>query len=292
MMKTRIAWIEHRIEDRKMKKNHFLAYAVILVAIACRAPQPVAVAVPPPPPTIYADWQQRISQQNADAVIYQHTSAEIHRLYEQCYELARLRLNVNLQHPHTLPPAVIVDIDETVLDNSPYQMTNTATGRTYTQANWNEWTFMASAKALPGSLEFLRYAASKGCEVFYISNRSMAEKNATVKNLHELEFPNADDAHVMCMDTESDKTKRRATVSANHFVALLVGDQLRDFDERFKDRSTDFGKPTIATLRDTMRDYFILLPNPMYGTWLDAVSGKTDSLKVSRKAEFFEHNHY
>jgi 5'-nucleotidase (lipoprotein e(P4) family) len=265
--------------------------AALLLLVACRTPQPVTV-VPPPPPIVYPDWQQRTAQQNTDAVIYQHASAEGHRLYEQCYELAGLRLDVNLKRPHTLPPAVIVDIDETVLDNSPYQVSNVAKGRTYTQTNWNDWTFRASAKALPGALEFLNYAKAQGCAVFYISNRSLAEKNATVKNLFELRFPDADDAHVLCMDAESDKTERRASVSEKHYVALLVGDQLRDFDERLKDRITNFGKPNVDAMRDTLRDYFIMLPNPMYGTWLDAVSGKTDSLKLSKKAAFFRQNSY
>jgi len=269
-------------------------YAVLTCSLflsACRSTQPVA-DLPPSPRPVYPDWQHRMAQQNADAVIYQHTSAEIFRLYEQCYELARLRLDANLQRPHTLPAAVIVDIDETVLDNSPYQIKNTALGRTYTPANWNEWALMGSAKPLPGALEFLRYAVEKGCEIYYISNRSLSEKNATIKNLFELRFPNADDEHVLCMDTESDKTKRRARVSERHYIALLVGDQLRDFHDDFKDRSNDHGRDRVVAMRDTLRDWFIMLPNPMYGTWLDAVSGKTDSLKPGKKAEFFERNTY
>ena len=268
-------------------------YAVLtfsLVLTACRSTSPAVVVTPP---SAYPDWQQRSSLQNADAAIYQHTSAEVFRLYEQCYELARLRLDANLARAHTLPAAVIVDIDETVLDNSPYQVKNAALGRGYSPTTWNEWALMSSAKALPGALEFLGYAAERGCEVFYITNRSASEKNATIKNLFELHFPNADDADVLCMDgDESDKTKRRARVSEGHYVALLVGDQLRDFDEAFKDRKTDHGRDRVTNMHDTLRDWFILLPNPMYGTWLDAVSGKVDSLKVDKKAAFFKSNAY
>lgn len=263
----------------------------VLLIAACHPKQTITV-VPPPPRPVHPEWQNKLSQQNADATLYQHTSAECHRLYEQGYELARIRLEANLRKPHQLPPAVIVDIDETVLDNSPYQVTNVALGRIFAPGDWNDWTMRGSAQALPGALAFLHYADSLGCDIYYISNRHISEKNVTIKNLFELRFPDADDAHVLCMDADSDKTKRRAQVQERHTVALLVGDQLRDFDEVFKDRSKNDGKATVEAMRDTLRDYFILLPNPMYGTWLDALSGKVDSLKEGRKADYFEQHRY
>lgn len=263
----------------------FLAAALVLVA--CSPNKQVTDAPAKVPYVPFA-----LSQQNADAVIYQHSSAEVHRLYQQCYELARLRLDANLAKPHVLPAAVIVDIDETVLDNSPYQVTNVNRGRTFSSATWGGWTGKASAKASPGALEFLRYAKGRGCEVFYISNRDNTEKAATIKNLAALGFPDADERHVLCMDKTSDKTERRAKVKAGHYIALLCGDQLRDFDESFKERGADFGKARVDGMNDTLRDYFILLPNAMYGTWLDAVGGKADSLKLDMKQNYFGKNAY
>jgi 5'-nucleotidase (lipoprotein e(P4) family) len=263
---------------------------VAMFAVACRSSAPVAV-VPLTPPAGPV-WRQQLAQQSADAVIYQNTSAEIHRLYAQCYELARIRLLENLRIPDERPPAVITDIDETVLDNSPYQIRCAAQGLTYAPDTWEQWVLMGAAKALPGSLEFLRFAQQQGCEVFYISNRSATEKNATIKNLYELGFPNADEAHVMCMDATSDKTERRGRVAKGHRVVLLLGDQLRDLDERFKDRTTDYGRNVLTTMQDTLEHYFIMLPNVMYGTWMDAVAGKVDSLKTEKKAAFFKANSY
>lgn len=271
---------------------HMKKIVVLLLSLAiigCRQQQPVAMAAAQPVP----DRGALLAQQNVDATIYQHASAECARLYEQCYELARLKLDANLQRPHDLPPAVIVDVDETVLDNSAYQVTNIARGRSYTPATWNEWALMGAAKALPGALGFLQYAADRGCEVFYITNRDASEKNATIKNLFELRFPFADEAHVLTMENGvSDKTDRRARVTKGHYVALLCGDQLRDFDEVFKDRSTELGLPTVKAMQDTLGRYFVLLPNPMYGTWLDAVGGKVDSLKLERKADFLKQRAY
>jgi len=264
----------------------------LLTLAACGGHRPVTYVPPPVPPT-YADWQQRLAVQNTDAAIYQHASAECTRLLQQCYELARLRLDAALARPRTLPPAVIVDVDETVLDNSPYQVKNALLGRSFSAETWHEWVLMGAAHAVPGAVDFLRHAADRGCTVFYITNRSAEERNATVKNLFELRFPFADDAHVLCMEgTESDKTKRRARVAATHDVVLLVGDQLRDYDERFKDRSMNLGRDVAATMGDSLRERFVLLPNAMYGTWLDAVTGKVDSLKAGRKTLFLQEHAY
>lgn len=268
-------------------------FTLLLLLSACRSPAPVAGTPPPTLPGAPPAWEQTLAQQSADATLYQNSSAEVHRLFQQCYELARIRLDANLALPRTLPPAVVVDIDETVLDNSPYQVKAAAEGRSFDPKSWNEWVLMASAKPLPGALEFLRYASKAGCAVFYISNRTEAEKNATIKNLFELGFPDADEAHVFCMDgSGSDKTKRRARVMETHTIVLLAGDQLRDFDEAFKDRSNDFGRALVDARQDTLRDRFIMLPNPMYGTWLDAITGRTDSLRAGNKAAYFKQHAY
>lgn len=258
----------------------------LLLSNGCR---PVAntVATTPLP-----DAATLLSQQNVDAAIYQHFAAETHRLFQQGYELARIRLDANLARPHTLPPAVVVDIDETVLDNSPYQVTNAALGRTYAPNTWKEWTAKASAEALPGAVEFLNYAAGQGCAVFYISNREVDEGAATIRNLQTEGFPMADSAHVLLMSTTSDKTTRRDAVARTHYIALLAGDQLRDFDEGFKDRSVDHGKALVNAQRDTLERYFIMLPNPMYGTWLDEVSGKPLDGKPASKAAVLRKNAY
>ncbi len=273
----------------KIQLAPFIPGIGILLLAACH---PLATTVVPPPAASQPTTAQVLSQQNVDGVIYQNSSAEVYRLFQQGYELARIRLDANLARPHALPPAVIVDIDETVLDNSPNNAQDAADGRTYSPAHWKKWTALGSAKALPGAVDFLNYAVSKGCEVFYISNRELDEEAATVRNLAEAGFPMADEAHVVPMEGTSDKTARRAAVAKDHYIALLVGDQLTDFDESFKDRSKDFGKPHVDAMRDTLERYFIVLPNAMYGTWLNAVAGRPDSLKPANKERFLKENGY
>ena len=291
-MRTLTASIEIRIRMVSSPSPARILLIGALALAACGGHRPVTYVAPPTPP-VYAEWQQRLAVQNTDAAIYQHASAECARLYEQGYELARMRLDAGLARPHTLPPAVIVDVDETVLDNSPYQVKNALLGRSFSPETWHDWVLMGAARPVPGALDFLRHAADRGCAVFYITNRSAEERNATVKNLFELRFPFADEEHVLCMEGgESDKSKRRARVAATHHVVLLVGDQLRDYDERFKDRSTNMGRDVAASLGDSLRERFVLLPNAMYGTWLDAVTGKVDSLKAGRKTLYLQENAY
>lgn len=263
-----------------------------LVLLASCHPVARTTTLPPPPPTVVLDAPARLAHQNVDATIYQNMSAEVHRLFQQGYELASIRLDANLARPHALPPAVIVDIDETVLDNSPYQVTNAANGLTYTPKSWKEWTAKAEAKAFPGAVEFLNNAARKGCTIFYISNREIDETAATIKNLVAEGFPMADSAHVMLMDGTSDKTVRRAVVAKTHYIALLAGDQLTDFDQSYKDRSVGDGKPYVDANRDTLERYFIMLPNSMYGVWLDAVSGRPLDGKPDNKERILKKNAY
>ena len=188
---------------------------------------------------------------------------------------------------------MIVDIDETVLDNSPYQVEAIKQGRAFDQSTWREWTDKAEARACPGALEFLRFAKGEDVEVFYITNRDIREKASTLKNLNDLGFPDADEKHLLLMEGTSDKTERRARVRATHSVVLLVGDQLRDFDERFKDRSANNGKDAVDAMADSLSEFFILVPNPMYGSWRDAIHGKgTDAEKHARMKAWFEINGY
>ena len=268
--------------------------------LACSGARPVAE--PPSPPAAGAKEPTRsLSQMGADAVLWQNTSAEAYWIYKQAYEVAATRMMWNIverskayrEGEKKRPMAVIVDIDETVLDNSPYQITAVKNGRTFDQNEWKVWTDKASAKASPGALEFLRMAKDATCEVFYITNRDIRERATTLKNLSDLGFPDADEAHLLLMDGTSDKTERRARVRATHDVVLLVGDQLRDFDERFKDRSVNDGKAVVDAMADSLSKYFILLPNPMYGTYRDAVQGKgSEAEKLQRMEEWFQRNGY
>lgn len=196
-------------------------------------------------------------------------SAEMKACYYQAYNIAQLRLdnylskNLNSQKKK----AVVVDIDETVLDNTPFEIKCVETGKGYSTDTWIKWTGQGKAKALPGAKEFLNYAKSKNVETFYISNRKMPERKVTLKNLDSLGFPYADTTHLIFRTKESSKEERRQQVAKDYDIILLVGDNIADFDVVFEKRGDDFGFSLVEQNKEKFGDKFIVLPNPMYGDW-------------------------
>ena len=88
-----------------------------------------------------------------------------------------------------------------------------------------------------------------------------------MQNLIKYQLPNVDPDHVLLQEDSSDKTDRRVRVMQEHNVLLLIGDNLRDFDEVFKDRSRNYGKEVVKSYVNEMLPKYIILPNPMYGHW-------------------------
>ena len=126
---------------------------------------------------------------------------------------------------------------------------------------------MINAKPLPGAVEFSKYAESKGVEVFYISNRSVDEFDVTLKNLQKENFAFADSSHLLLKTNTSSKTVRRDLVKENFEIILLIGDNMGDFSEIFEDRSNNYGFDIIEENKTKFGEKFIVLPNPMYGSW-------------------------
>jgi len=217
------------------------------------------------------------SEHLVDATLWFQKSAEMRALYYQCYNYAKIALDEQLKkQKEKTKNAVILDIDETVLDNSLYQSMLIKKGLSYTSETWKEWTKLAKAKALPGSVEFTNYAKSKGCEIFYVSNRDNDEKDATIKNMNNENFPFADEKHIyLRVDKESNKITRYKQIAKDYQILLFVGDNLRDFDEIFANRSNNYGFNVVDSLKNKFGDKFILLPNPMYGEWEKAIYGGT-----------------
>jgi acid phosphatase len=182
-----------------------------------------------------------------------------------------------------LNTAIIVDLDETILDNSYYQARQIRAGAEYDESSWQLWMQEAAATAVPGAVEFLQAASRAGHRVFYITNRACAPlpsiddpcpaKTATRKNLQRLGLPDADDPDALMLRgshpewRSSDKTSRRAWVASRYRVIALFGDDLNDFMPRadYAKRRTEFA--------DFFGRRWFLLPNPIYGSWERALLG-------------------
>ncbi len=215
-----------------------------------------------------ADFVKPAHQEGA--TLWYQTSGELKALYYQGFQLATLRLDQYLQKPSsTKKPAVVVDIDETILDNSAHQVWTIKNSTGYPEG-WADWTALAKAPALPGSLEFLQYAASKGVHVFYVTNRRETELGATIQNLADLGFPYADSTHVIPRTSTSSKVERRNAILQNHEIVLLCGDNLGDFDD-FSDLVLTDRNAKVEQLKDLFGSKFIVFPNPFYGDWEAAI---------------------
>jgi 5'-nucleotidase (lipoprotein e(P4) family) len=201
------------------------------------------------------------------STLWYQKSGEMKAIYYQCFNWAKLRVDMVLAENTETRKAVVVDIDETMLDNSPYEAKCINTGKSYTKETWTEWCSQINAKPLPGAVEFSKYAESKGIEVFYISNRSVDVFDVTLKNLQKENFAFADSAHLLLKSDTRSKKSRRDIVLENHEIILLIGDNLLDFSEIFEDRSINFGFNTIDEKKEDFGTKFIVLPNPMYGDW-------------------------
>lgn len=206
------------------------------------------------------------------ATLWFQKSAENRALYYQTYAFAKIMLDKNLKESKSKKPkAVITDIDETVLDNSPYNAGLIEKGASYDKESWAVWVNEKRAKALPGALDFCNYAKKNGVEVFYVSNRSAERIDATVENMINEKFPFADKDHMYLKTETSNKTDRRNSIAENYDVILLLGDNLRDFDEIFGGRGEDFGFKVVDKNKDKFGTKFIVFPNPIYGEWEKAV---------------------
>lgn len=208
-------------------------------------------------------------QENAvKAVLWCQLSAEYKALSYQAYNLAKIQLDEALNiKSYEKPLALVTDIDETLLDNSPYLGKMISLDQGYSKDKWMEWGKLKNAKALPGAKEFLNYAASKEVQIFYISNRYVEQLEETLENLKNLELPVASDEHVMLKSTTSGKASRRANVLKDYEVVMLLGDNLSDFSEVFDDNSSEVRHKLVDSLRLEFGKKFIVLPNPMYGDW-------------------------
>lgn len=202
-----------------------------------------------------------------NAVLWQQHSGEYRALAFQAYNFARLSLKEALwEQANGKPNCIIVDADETVLDNSAFQGHELKKGVSYVQRDWTEWTALAQADTVPGALSFLKFAAAKHVEVFYVTNREEADHVGTLKNLQRFGFPNADEAHLLLKTTTSDKEQRRQKIAEKYNVLLLCGDNLSDFSNIFY-REGKNTKEQVDLMQNQFGKRFIVLPNPMYGDW-------------------------
>ncbi|KQM47748.1 acid phosphatase [Pseudomonas sp. Leaf15] len=237
-----------------------------------------------------------------DAVLWTQTSIEHELIYRQLFANATRQLDVALADPtwdalpfpprnlNGLPPAVVVDIDETLLDNVPLNARDVINNQVYSYDRWNTWVDQAKAQALPGAVAFLHAAEQKGIKVYYLTNREHSQVAATVANLRLRGFPVASDAQVLaastpighCESAGYGKTCRRQWVASHARVLLMAGDSLGDFVQAEHNTLTAQRK-AVEPYVSWLGQRWFLLPNPSYGNWYSAPYGDDEKLPFEQK---------
>jgi 5'-nucleotidase (lipoprotein e(P4) family) len=233
--------------------------------------------------------QQSNNEYQVGAILWTQSSGEKAALFYQAFALARMQLDRDLRmnRRNRMKRAIIVDIDETILDNSRYQAMLVKTHQAYSSQTWTEWCNRAEATALPGAVEFLRYANSRGVRVFYVTNRKDIEKGGTARNLKQLGFPEVTDETLLVRTDKNSSSKepRRQAIAAKYHVVLLMGDNLNDFSDIFENAKTVESRMSAAEAnKNKFGTRFIVLPNPMYGDWENAIYDYNFNLSETEKA--------
>jgi acid phosphatase len=270
----------------------FIRFVLAIVFVAgCRTATPPPAGAPAPAPG--SDAATILKNQAFGATLWQQTSVEYRALAKQAYAAARVQLDAALADPQwtaaleqgpaygSLPPAIVLDIDETILETTGYQAMLMRKGAAHSEELFTAYSNQAVSPAIEGAREFLTYAAGKGVKVFYVTNRGSAAEEGTRRNLIREGLPVATDVDTVIMRGErpewqpGDKAPRRKSIAESYRIVLVFGDDFNDF-------ASAYGKSVSerATIFEANRDKFgtkwIILPNPSYGTWERALLvGKT-----------------
>ncbi len=213
-----------------------------------------------------------LNEQLVMATLWIQTSAEFRALCYQSFNLARMNLDLFLgSYAGSKPVAVIVDADETLIDNSAYEAFLIGNDFGYSSKTWTPWMAAARATPIPGALAFLNYAKTKNVEIFYVTNRKMVGYEGTEKNLRALGFPYVDKKHLLLRTKSSDKQPRRDMVAKDYEIAFLMGDNLNDFLSVFSKKSIADRFAEVDKIKKIWGKKFIVLPNPTYGDWEGAI---------------------
>lgn len=279
----------------KTNRKYLLSFGLVLASVVSTYFATISTAQPgaQPPPQATADNEYQVG-----AILFMQKAAEYRALAFQAFNVARMQLDADEKDRKKLPKAerrkqraVVVDVDETVLDNSPAQVVQVKKRLPFIQENWTAWVNMRKAKAIPGAIDFLNYASRKGVRIFYVTNRIEIEKQPTIDKLKAVGFPDVSDETVLVRTTESSKEARRQSILQRYRIAVLIGDNLDDLSNVFERKPVDARFAEVDKMREMFGRRFIVLPNAMYGSWESAVyeyGRLTEAQKAEKRANALE----
>ena len=268
--------------------------ALVLVLAGCASTGVETPATPAAPAVAAVP-----AHDNLNATLWLQRSTEAHAVQRQTWRSAERLLDAALADPawdalapqdrvapaDGRPAAVIVDVDETVLDNSPYQARLILDGGRFADPTWNAWVDEGRATAVAGAPAFARAAAARGVTMIYLTNREHGKSAVTRANLEAVGFPPVGEAQFLglgmdtpgCVPKGSDKGCRRQFVAQRYRVLMQFGDQLGDFVS-VTDNGLDARAAQLQGFDAWVGQRWFLLANPSYGSWESALYGNDRGL--------------
>jgi 5'-nucleotidase (lipoprotein e(P4) family) len=237
------------------------------------------------------------------AILFMQKASEYRALCLQAFNWGKVTLDIDDKTKKKLPKAqkkmpraVVVDIDETVLDNSPAQAFGAKNRLPFDLKTWYAWGEMRKAKAIPGAVEFANYAKQKGVRIFYVSNRDDVQLQATMDNLKAVGFPDISAENVLLRQKDangkyvSTKEPRRIAIAEKYRIVILFGDNLNDLSNVYENKSVADRFAEVEKAKDFYGNKFIVLPNAMYGEWENAIyrDDTTNASKTEKRANALE----
>ncbi|PRH84977.1 5-nucleotide phosphatase [Labrys okinawensis] len=224
---------------------------------------------------------------NLNAVLWDQTAVEARGNALAAFALARIRLDQALADPSwtaapaeqtgdfkNFPPAIVLDVDDTLLNTSNYQAWNVKAGTRFTPETWTQYVKAQIDTPIAGAVEFTQYAASKGVKVFYVTNRTKEEEEPTVQLMTKLGFPTGGNVDTFLSakeqpDWKSAKGTRRAVIAKDYRILLLVGDNFGDFTDAYKGTPEEREKVFAENAARWGHDWMVIA-NPTYGSFESA----------------------
>jgi acid phosphatase len=240
-------------------------------------------------PALAADAAAAAVPQNDDllAVLWDQTSVEAKANSMGAYALGHMRLDEALADKNwtaateqtgayqDLPPAIILDVDDTVINTSAYQAWTVDKGTAYSGKTWDAYVGAEKDVPIAGAIDFLKYADSKGVTIFYVTNRTKGQEGPTREEMTRMGFPMGDgkvDTFLAAgeqPDWKSAKGTRRTVIAKDYRIVLLFGDNMGDFTDEYTGSIAERDKVYEKDMAHWGHDW-IAIANPTYGSWQSA----------------------
>lgn len=196
-------------------------------------------------------------------------AAEQRAAYVQTYRFATATISRLAQGRSAGSWGVILDADETVIDNSPYEIQQARLGVPYDSVSWDAWVKRGAARALPGAVDFTSRVHALGGRVVIVTNRDQMYCDVTRENIIRVGVP-ADEVLCRTDRVNGSKDPRFDAVRNGTAPSMLppldvlmwVGDNIQDFPH-----STQAIRSAPDSALAGFGERYIVLPNPMYGSW-------------------------